>query len=304
MLAGNSHAGVYVLDLLLEVWRRDDILVIAAPETKRHDWQPSLAARAAELEVPCLVPARVNDDDVVQAVADHQADLLLSVYYTQIFSAPLLEAITGARLNFHPALLPKHRGTAPLIWAIAEGDTMAGLSVHEITLGVDTGDLLWQRVLPIHPEDTGYSLQMKAAALARATAAELIRCLVQGRPLPPPQRQTGTATHHTSRDPQLNQIDWDQPAAKVRNIVRALAHPLPGAYMTVGSRRIGVEWVEPRPTRTASRSPGMVEYDSSGSPTIWSADAPVAIEAIRFEGELLSGSTLRKLGVQEGDFAS
>src|SRR5262249_39830458 len=153
VLAGNSHAAVYVLDLLLEAWPRDDILVIAAPDTKRHSWQPSLAERAAELDVRFIAPPKVNEPDVVQTVLDHHADLLLSVYYTQIFKAPFLEAINGPAVNFHPALLPKHRGTAPLIWAIAEGDTMAGLSVHELALGVDTGDLLYQRLLPIHPDD-------------------------------------------------------------------------------------------------------------------------------------------------------
>ena len=234
VLAGNNKAAVEVLELMLQLWDATEILVVAPPRGPQHSWQPSLAGHAATRGVEVVGPDDVNEGWIVDALRDRASDLLLSVYYTQIFSTSLLDVIHGPRLNFHPSLLPRHRGTAPLIWAIAEGDTQTGVSVHELTVGVDTGPILWQRPLPIHQDDTGYSLHLKAAALVRAIASDLLRRLQLGRDLPDPVAQSGNSTVHTSRDPQLNRIDWSQPDDRIRNIVRALAWPLPGAETSWG----------------------------------------------------------------------
>lgn len=300
MLAGNSHASIKVLELLLEIWAPEDILVIGPPGGPKHPWQPSLAAHAVERHVPVLDPDDVNEQPVVDTLAAHGTDLLLSVYYTQLFRAPLLEAVDGLAVNFHPSLLPRHRGTAPLIWAIAEGDTMTGVSTHLLTLGVDTGPLLWQRPLPIHPNDTGYSLHLKASALVTATAAEMLRRLVHGRPLPEPVEQFGPASQHTSRDPQLNRLDWYDPAERIRNVVRALASPMPGAHTTWNGTQIGLERLEVLSTPRTSRPAGMIELDGEGF-LVWAADAPLHIHTIRHEGRVRPGSELRHLGVTEGD---
>src|SRR5262245_60949870 len=126
VLAGNNEAAVLVLDLLLEEWAPADVLVIAPPGGAKHGWQPSLALHAAEHDVRVLEPEKVNDDEVVDELRRHGSDLLLSVYYTQLFRAPFLEAVDGPAVNFHPSLLPRHRGTAPLFWAIADGDEVDG----------------------------------------------------------------------------------------------------------------------------------------------------------------------------------
>ncbi len=300
LLAGNSQAAVDVLDLLLEEWDAGDLLVIAPPHGPKHDWQPSLADHADRRGVSVLTPERVNNPDVVAQVADHGTDLLLSVYYTQLFDESLLGTVDGLAVNFHPSLLPRHRGTAPLIWAIAEGDTMTGVSVHELTLGVDTGPLLWQRPLAIHPDDTGFTLHLKAALLVSATAAELLRRVAGGRALPEPVQQSGTATVHTSRDPQLNRIDWSDSAERVRNIIRALAAPLPGAYTTWQGRTLGLEELRLVNATGPARTPGMVERDD-GRMLVWAGDHPLEIVSARFEDSFLDQDALAELGIGEGE---
>ncbi len=302
VLAGNSHAAVYVLELLLEAWPADSILVIAPPGGVHHAWQPSLPAAASARGVEVIDPSDVNDAAVVDRVRAHGADLLLSVYYTQLFKGALLGAVAGPALNFHPSLLPRHRGVAPLIWAIAEGDEMVGVSVHELTLGVDTGPLVLQRPLPVHPDDTGFELHMKAAALVRSTAAELLRALREGRPLPVPVAQSGPASSHTTRDPQLNQLDWRDPAQRVRNIVRALALPLPGAHTGWNGVRVGVERVEVLPAPRVSRPPGMVEIDGDGAVVVWAGDGPLGLVDVRVDGTLQPATVLVDQGLTEGDF--
>jgi UDP-4-amino-4-deoxy-L-arabinose formyltransferase/UDP-glucuronic acid dehydrogenase (UDP-4-keto-hexauronic acid decarboxylating) len=305
VLAGNSQAAVNVLDLLLEGWPADDVLVLAPPDEKKHGWQPSLAGAAREREITVLQPAKVNDPSVLDQLRGRDTDLLLSVYYTQIFSPALLGAVQGPAINFHPSLLPRHRGTAPLIWAIVEGDTTTGVTVHVLAEGIDTGPTLDQRVLPIHPQDTGYSLHTKATNLVTAMAAQLLRRLLAGEGLPDPREQAGEASYHSTRDPSVNHLNWSMEREDVRNIVRALAPPLPGAYSFFGGHRVVFERVTPFEASTPARAPGMVEFRRPNGPAIvWAGDGALAIDLARTEDEGVGGvELLHRLGVIDGDTA-
>src|SRR5207244_1647397 len=95
-----------------------------------------------------------------------------------------------------------------------------------------------RRSLPIHPLDTGFELHRKMNRLVCATAADLLRQYFAGRPIAAGEAQTGQATGHSRRDPQVNHLDWSLPADRVRNIVRALAPPLPGAFVRFGEKAI------------------------------------------------------------------
>ncbi len=221
---------------------------------------------------------------------------MLSVYYTQIFSKAILAAVNGPLLNFHPSMLPRHRGTAPLVWAIVEGDAVTGLTIHHLDEGVDTGDIVAQYPMPIHPDDTGYQLHMKMANLVRAAAAELLRTWLAERTVPEGEPQTGLATAHSSRDPSVNHIDWAQPRATVRNVVRALSPPLPGAFAYIGDTQVviaSVELVE-RPGSTPKPS-GMVETRGTSAPIVWAGDGPLEITSFVHEGALREGSELTQL---------
>jgi methionyl-tRNA formyltransferase len=243
----------------------------------------------------------VNEASVVDELAGRGSDLLLSVYYTQLFAPSLLDAVSGLRLNFHPSLLPRHRGTAPLVWAIVDGDEMTGLSVHELDRGVDTGAIWWQSPLRIHPDDTGYTLHLKAAALVRAIAADLLRRLISGHPMPEPVPQVGEASVHTSRDPQVNRIDWAQRALRVRNIVRALAAPLPGAQTSWRGLEVGIEEVALASSLGSPQAPGVVGIDPDGGVLVWAGDGPVRLVAVRTEQGVGDVGDLIRAGLRTGE---
>jgi methionyl-tRNA formyltransferase len=303
VLAGNNEAACLVLDLLLERLAPTDVLVISPPGGVHHAWQPSLERHARGLGVRALAPADVNDPEVVAEVAAHGASLLLSVYYTQIFRADLLRAVDGPALNFHPSLLPRHRGVAPLVWAIVEGDGMAGVTAHHIDAEVDTGDVVLQRPLPIHPEDTGHSLHRKAARLVHALAAELLRPWLDGTPIPAGTPQSGAVSHHTGRDPQLNHLDFSAPAERIRNIVRALAPPLPGAWCGLGGERIVLERVTAAPAADLPRPPGMVQRLRDDAWTIWAADGPLRVDTFWHDGRRRPAADLLAFAT-EGEIAA
>jgi methionyl-tRNA formyltransferase len=304
VLAGNNRAAVYVLELLLELVEAEQVLVLAPPEGGTPEWQVSIAEQADRLGIAHLTPKAVNSGSVLDQLRVHGANLFLSVYYTQIFRPELLDAVAGPCLNFHPALLPRHRGTAPLIWSIVEDEHLTGLTVHHIDRGVDTGAIVSQHSLPIHPEDTGWQLHQKMALLVRSTAAELLRDLAAGHGVPEGQPQGGPSTYHSMRDPRLNHIDWSEPAERIRNIVRALAPPLPGAYGLLDGEPLvlaRVEQAEPA-LPTQPKQPGMFELARPGiPPLIWTGKGALRVTDFMHEGELRPGGDLARLrGVTEG----
>lgn len=244
VLAGNGATGVGALRLLLEAVPREALLVVAPPGGPKHAWQADLAGAARTAGVRVLDPADVNAPDVAAEVVAHRADLLLSACYTQLFRRPLLESAPLA-LNVHPSLLPRHRGTAPVVWAIAEGDTRTGVTLHHLDAGVDTGAAVARRQLPVHPQDTGFSLHDKAARLAVALVAEVLRDWLAGRPLPVADAVDAQPCLHRSTDAPLNPLDLSQPASRVRDVVRALAPPFPGAHLVVDGRRLVVAEATP-----------------------------------------------------------
>jgi methionyl-tRNA formyltransferase len=303
LLAGNNLAAVETLDVLLDAWPAERLLVLAPDPSARPSWHHSLAEHARRRGVEALMPEDANDPAVVSAIAGFEPQLLLSVYYVQLFRAELLAAIDGPALNFHPSLLPRHRGTAPIVWAIAEGDTMTGLSVHHIDAGIDTGRVVLQRPLPIHRDDTGYDVHRKMARLVYASAAELVRrYLLGGDGVPAGEEQRGEASYHSLRDPQLNHIDWSQSAERVRNVVRALAPPLPGAYGMLDGERLVLAAVESAlGPRERPRPHGMVELPYGQRPLVWAADGPVAITSFVDHGANVDGRELpERPGVEEG----
>jgi methionyl-tRNA formyltransferase len=294
LLAGNGAAACASLDLALSLRPPADVLVLAPSGGPLHAWQDSLEAAAARRGVRCLTPERVNEPDVVAEIAAFGADLLLSVYYTQIFRPALLEAVNGPRLNVHPSLLPRHRGTAPLIWAIVEGDTRTGVTVHHLDTSVDTGRIVIQRELSIHDEDTGSTLHDKATRLAVATVADLLRRWSYGEPIPEGYAQEGPGCLHRKADATLNLIDPQDSPERVARIVRALAPPLPGATIALPGGLLTLCRVTP------------VEISGPAGTLTWTADGPVYLLAsggVRLDriwagGRELTGERLPAAGLE------
>jgi methionyl-tRNA formyltransferase len=299
VLAGNNEASTLVLDLLLDRYEPGSILVLATPDSAVVDWQPSLAEHAAKLGIECIQPEDVNAPWVLDKISSHHPKLLLSVYYTKIFSPEFLERIDGPSLNFHPALLPRHRGVAPLIWALVEGDEEAGVSVHFIDEGTDTGPLVLQLRFPIEPDDTGYDLHRKAARAVRSAAANLLDQLAEHGRLPDPKPQEGRSSYHSKREPRLNRIDWTWPRDRVRNVVRALAPPLPGAYAVVGGERWVLCKVETGLLDGRTFPPGTVTTGEPGGPEIWASDGPIVVREAVVADESRTGADLLRVVEQK-----
>ena len=181
--------------------------------------------------LPVYQPERVRHRDSVRTLRELQPDVIVVVAFGQILPKSLLELSPYGCLNVHPSCLPKYRGAAPIQWALINGETETGVTIMLLDEGEDTGDIILQNSLPIDALDDAAILSVRLANLAPSLLIQALGCMSDGPPPHQPQDHT-RATHAPRLTKEVGQIDWNQPADRIRNLVRGVAI-WPGAYTWV-----------------------------------------------------------------------
>jgi UDP-4-amino-4-deoxy-L-arabinose formyltransferase/UDP-glucuronic acid dehydrogenase (UDP-4-keto-hexauronic acid decarboxylating) len=250
VIMGNHLPGIYALEYVLA----DGMvpLVVVPFRKKVQEWHASLFDFAQSKGIKKIYnPEDVNAPDFVEVLRDFEPDVLLSVYYDQIVKKSILDIPRMGCFNIHPALLPRYRGVAPLIWAIINGEKYTGVSLHRMVEKVDAGDIVIQEKIRINLHDTGFSLHGKAARKIKNVIPRFFAALKKGKIKYAPQRGKGSL--YTSTTPKVNELNFkDNIAFQNYNIIRALTRPLPGAYFYFQGRKVYV-W-KARVVRNLDRS--------------------------------------------------
>jgi methionyl-tRNA formyltransferase len=193
--------------------------------------------------IPVLQPEKVRDGRLAAELAALRPDLLVVAAYGRILGKDLLTLAPHGAVNVHGSLLPRHRGAAPIQWAIAEGEAETGVTIMQMDEGLDTGDMLLQRALEIRPDDTAESLAPRLAALGGSALVEALALLEAGRLVP--VRQDGArATLARILEKEDGRVDWTLPAERIAARLRGFT-PWPGAFTALEGRT--VKLVEARP---------------------------------------------------------
>jgi methionyl-tRNA formyltransferase len=188
--------------------------------------------QATEMGLPVFQPERIRDDEAQARIAGVGADVMVVVAYGQILPASLISTPRLGTLNVHASLLPRHRGPAPIEWAILSGDRETGVTIMKMDAGVDTGPILMQQVVPIAPDETAAQLEGRLAELGGRLLVRALDELQAGRIHPEPQQAEG-ATHAPrlrSEDGKLNPTTMT--TEEIDRKVRALADRV-GTWITI-----------------------------------------------------------------------
>jgi folate-dependent phosphoribosylglycinamide formyltransferase PurN len=148
---------------------------------------PSLRDIRARYGIPVAGSEDVNDAATLALIRSWQPDLVISIYLNQLIKRDLIRLPGLGCLNLHPALLPRNRGLFPYFWAMANGDTHSGVTLHWVDEKFDTGDFLLQEVVPIEPNDTMTSLQYKSAQVGAEMLVRGVGLIEAGNPPHVPQ---------------------------------------------------------------------------------------------------------------------
>jgi len=199
---------------------------------------------ALRLGLPVSQPDKIksNEGFRTQLAAIHP-DAIIVVGYGRIVPQWMIDLPHLGNLNLHASLLPKYRGAAPIQWAIACGESVTGVTTMRIDAGLDTGDILRQRELPIEPDDTAETLGPKLAAIGAELMAETLRGLenCQVRPVPQEHAKATLAPILKKED---GRIDFARTARQIFNRLRGF-QPWPGAYTTFKSKTLQVHKAQP-----------------------------------------------------------
>ncbi len=225
----------------LEALLRSDV-EIAAVFTHRDDpaeggWFRSVARIAAEHGVPVHAPDEPNHPIWVERVRDMAPDGILSAHYRSMIGPGMLGVTPGRCWNLHASLLPKYRGRCPINWVLVNGESETGITLHEMTEQADAGGIIAQERVEIDGDDTAAALTARLVAATATLLDAAIPTLADGTARATPQDES-QATTWPGRCPDDGLIDWDNSAKAVRNLVRAVTHPWPGAFTWAGDRKV------------------------------------------------------------------
>lgn len=185
--------------------------------------------KAVEYGIPVYQPERVKKDETFfQTLTEIAPDAIVVAAFGQILPKRILELPKYGCVNVHASLLPKYRGSAPIQWAVIDGEKETGITTMMMDVGLDTGDMLEKVIVPLDEKETGGSLFDKLSLAGGALIVSTLEKLEAGTAVRVRQPEEG-ATYAKMLDKSLGEIDWTMDAAAIERLVRGL-NPWPSAY--------------------------------------------------------------------------
>jgi methionyl-tRNA formyltransferase len=209
-------------------------------------WFRSVAALAAEYDIPVYTPETVNNPEWIAQIRAWEPDLIFSFYYRNMIAEEILQVPRLGAFNMHGSLLPKYRGRVPINWAVLHGEKETGVTLHHMVKRSDAGDIVDQKTVPIGPADTALDVFRKAVPAARRLLERQLEALTRGA-APRKKQDESQATCFGGRKPEDGHIDWTMDAERIYNLVRAVTHPYPGAFTTIDGKKLFVWRATPLP---------------------------------------------------------
>jgi methionyl-tRNA formyltransferase len=292
---GQQAFGAEVLKALME--RGEDVVaVFCAPDKEGRPRDP-LAEAADEAGIPVHQPASFKDEETARQIAALEPDLMVMAFVTLIVPESVLNIPTHGSIQYHPSILPRHRGPSAINWAIIQGDTTTGLSVFWPDEGLDTGPVLLTKEVAIEDDDTLGSLYFdKLFPMGVEAMVESVD-LVRDGEAPKIVQDEALATYEGWCGHDQARIDWTQPARQVHDLIRGCT-PRPGAWTTLAGEEIGINGSQPA---TGEGRPGEVLTVGDDGFVVATANGAVTVTGVRADSDKLSGAEYaERAGLQPG----
>ena len=224
---GNHDIGIATLDTLAQY--ADVVGVVAHPIDPEEGVRYASVFDFASEHNLNVTRGKGKDPSVLEFVEMLAPDLIWVTDYRYILPGHLFSVARLGAINLHPSLLPRYRGRASVNWAILRGETEVGLTAHFIDEGVDTGDIITQLAIKLeHDQDVGDALTALMPKYRKITK-DVLSFFMAG-VVPRRAQDHSKGSLFPARNPEDGRIDWSQSAENIRNLIRAVSHPYPGAF--------------------------------------------------------------------------
>lgn len=293
---GQQAFGKSVLEAMLE--RGDDVVAVYCAPDKGSRTDP-LKEFALEKGFEVNQPVSWKDPAVWEQLKSHKADLCVMAYVTLFVPEEALNIPKFGSIQYHPSLLPMHKGPSSINWPIIFGAKKTGLSIFWPDKGLDTGPILLQKEVEIGPDDTLGSLYFNSLyPMGVEAMLEGIDMVAAGTAPKQEQDPDGGSYEGWCRREDA-EIDWSKPAADVYNLIRG-CNPQPGAWTSVDGKTLQI--FDSQLDESASGEPGEIIDISNDSMTIAAGNGAVVVTRVRPDGsgKMTAGEFIEDARVTSG----
>jgi len=299
---GTPDFAVGTLEAIIEAGH-EVVLVVTQPDKPK--------GRSGALQFPpvkeCAVahgievfqPVKIRLEENVEYLKNYDADIFVVAAFGQILPKSLLDMPKHGCINVHASLLPKYRGAAPIQWAVINGDPVTGVTIQQMDIGVDTGDIIVTKELAIEADETGGGLFDKLAVVGAEACLEAMEQIANGTATRTPQNHE-EATHVSMISKEFGIIDWHKSAVEIERLIRGL-NPWPSAYTKLDGKTFKI-WKAEVVEENTDAKPGTIVAVEKNSLKVQTGEGVLSLLEVQLEGKkrMDAGSFLRGYSVAKG----
>ncbi len=283
VLFGQAAFGEKVLERL--IGRKEEVVALYTPPDETGAETP-IKRLAREAGVPVFQPKGMKGPGVFEQYKGLMPDLNVLAFVTEIIPGAILDYPRLGSIQYHPSLLPRHRGRSAINWAVIRGESKTGLTIFWVDQGVDTGPILLQKEVGIDPDDTTGSLYFNKLFPMGVDAIMEAVDLVRGGRAPRMPQDESQATYEPPCGEEHARIPWSKPLAELYNLIRG-CDPQPGAFALHKGRRVQFFAAKALPgaVSEARARPGEVMEVGEKGILIAAKGGALLVRKVRPEGE-------------------
>lgn len=275
---------------------KDDTIRIVFIVVRYEKQDTVLADYAKQYKIPLLIHENINSEEFIEQVKEYEADLFVSMSFDQIFGKVIRELPPLKTINCHAGKLPFYRGRNILNWVLINDEKEFGITVHYVDKGIDTGDIILQKVYEITDEDSYATLLEKAYEGCAVLLYDAIKLVQDNKVKTIRQTDIDKVGMYCGRRSAGDEIiDWKQSSREVFNFVRAICKPGPQATSFISGEKILVNKVKMVDgVRPYKNTVGQVVGKSRDGFYVKTQDTVVEVVEYTYEGKVKVGDRLEK----------
>lgn len=270
------------------------IFCLQEDEHEKIKFFPTIVSYAQKNKIPLTLTKSVKNTKALQIVNKLNPDLIIAMGWRTLIPSELLSTPKYGAVGAHESLLPKYRGFAPVNWAVINGEKKTGVTLFQLANGVDSGDIIDQKIVPIGKNDTAWEIYQQTAKASLELVDTYLKNLQKGF-IKTKKQNHKLATYTVARIPEDGLISWTWNTQRIYNLIRGLSYPYPGAFTYYNNKKIIIQKASllPTPPVYVGRIPGRIAAIGEGYVHVVTGDSLLSLLEVETpEGEKVKANTI------------